>query len=156
MGPNHKGGKVNRFEPQSIVDITSSPLILSCFQNVGCFEFCEKVKQVKHHPELTRLFVLNLHNKQVNLARVDFELSVDAISNAIGIIVVGEKWFKKARLDMKHYEPFVKTRYRVGCRAIFPFSHLKQRFAPLMRVIMKYFTCEGDTPDFVPTMLDSS
>ena len=71
------------------------------------------------------MFVLNLHNKQVNLAGVDFELSADAISNAIVILAVGEKWFKKARLDMKHYEPFIKTRYRVGCRAIFPLSHIK-------------------------------
>ena len=71
------------------------------------------------------MFVLNLHNKQVNLVGVDFELSADAISNATSIPTVGEKRFKKARLDMNHYEPFVKNRYRVGCRAIFPFSHLK-------------------------------
>ena len=74
---------------------------------------------------------------------MDFELSVDAISNATCIPVVGEKWFKKAKLDKDYYEPFVKTRYREGCKAIFPFSHLKQRFSPLMKVIMKYFTCEG-------------
>ena len=75
MRPQHKGWKVRRFEPQSIVDITSSPMILKCFQNVGCFQFCEKVKQIQNHPELTRLFVLNLHNKQVSLVGVDFELS---------------------------------------------------------------------------------
>ena len=74
---------------------------------------------------------------------MDFELSVDTISNAIYITVVGEKWFKKAKLDKKYYKPFFKTRYRMGCRAIFHFSHLKQRFSPLMMVIMKYFTYEG-------------
>ena len=125
MRPNHKGGKVNRFEPHSIVDITSSPMLLTSFQNVGCFQFCEKFKQVQNHPELTRLFILNLHNKQSSLAGVDFELSVDAISNATGIPTVGEKWFKKAKLDKNYYEPFVKTRYRQGCKSIFPFSHLK-------------------------------
>ena len=61
----------------------------------------------------------------MNLVGVDFELSTYAISNVIGILVVGEKWFKKVRLDTNHYEPFVKTRYRVGCRAIFPLSHIK-------------------------------
>ena len=71
------------------------------------------------------MFVLNLQNKQVNLAAVYFELSVHAISNATGIPIVGEKWFNKARLDMNHYEPFVKIKYRVGCKDVFPFSHLK-------------------------------
>ena len=119
------------------MDITSSPMILTCFQNVGCFQFCEKFKQVQNHPKLTRLFVLNLHKKQVNLVRVDFEISEDAISNAIGIPAIGEKWYKKAKLNKKYYEPFVNTRYREGCKAIFLFSHLKQRFSPLIKVIMK-------------------
>ena len=43
------------------------------------------------------MFVFNLHNKYVNLAGVDFELSADAISNATGIPNIGEKWFMKAR-----------------------------------------------------------
>ena len=116
---------MNRFEPQSTVDITSSPMILSCFHNAGSFQFFERVKQVQSHPELTRLFILILHKKQSSLAGVDFELLADAISNATEIPAVGEKCFKKERLDMNHYEPFVNTRYREGCRAIFPFSHLK-------------------------------
>ena len=103
MRPNHKRGKVNRVEPQSTVAITSSPMILSCFQNMECFQFCEKVKLLQHHLELTRLFFLNLHNKQVNLAGVDFELSADTISDATGIPAVGEKWFKKAKLDKDYY-----------------------------------------------------
>ena len=110
MRPNHKGGKVNRFEPQSTMDITSSPIILSCFQNVGCFQFCERVKQVQSHPELTRLSILNLHNKQSSLAGVEFELSADAISNATGNPAVGENSFKKYKLDKNYYDPFVKTR----------------------------------------------
>lgn len=137
MRPKHKGGKVNRLEPQSTVDITSSPMILTCFQNVGCFQFCKKVKQVENHSDLTRLFVLNLHNKQVSLVGVEYELSIDVISNATGIPAICEKCFNKAILNMGCYEPFVKTRYREGYKAIFPFSHLKQRFLPLMRVIMK-------------------
>jgi len=74
---------------------------------------------------------------------VDFELLADAISNATGIPIVGDKQFKKAKLDMSHYEPFVNTTYREGSKAIFPFSHLKQRFSSLIKVIMKYFIYEG-------------
>ena len=60
----HRGGKVNRFEPQDNMDLNASPMIVTCFQNVGHFNFCERVEQVQSHPELTRLFILNLHEKQ--------------------------------------------------------------------------------------------
>ena len=72
MKPKNKGGKVNRFEPQNTIEITSSPIILTCFKNMPCFQFFEKVKQVKNNPELTRLFIINLHNKQSSLTGVDF------------------------------------------------------------------------------------
>ena len=55
---------------------------------------------MKNHPELTRLFIINLHEKKVSLAGVTFELSTDAIANATGIPSVGEKWFKRDNLDM--------------------------------------------------------
>ena len=90
----HKGGRINRFESLNKMELNSSPLTVSCFQNVGCYEFCEKVQQVKNYPELTRLFILNLHEKQVNLEWVKFELSSDAIAISTGIPSVGEKWFK--------------------------------------------------------------
>ena len=40
----HRGGEVNRFEPQSAMEINASPMIVTCFQNVGCFHFCERVQ----------------------------------------------------------------------------------------------------------------
>ena len=56
---------------------------------------------------------------------------------------MGEKWFKQVSLDLSHYHPFLKPRYQADCKTIFPFSHLLERYAPLMKVIMKYFTYEG-------------
>ena len=44
---------------------------------------------------------------------------------------------------MSYYEPFIKRGYKEGCKTIFPFSHLLERYAPLMKVIMNYFTYEG-------------
>ena len=98
---------------------------------------------MQSHLKLTRLFVLNLHNKQVNLAGLYFELSSDVIAHAISMPNVGEKWFKRAKLYISCYEPFLKPRYKEGFQSIFSFSHLLERYAPLMRVIMKYSTCEG-------------
>ena len=131
--PKHKGGRANRFEPLYTIQITSSPMILSCFQDVGCYQFCEKIKQVKIHSDLTRLFILGLQNHQVNLAGVKFELSSESISKATGIPDIGEIWFKQKKLDLSYYEPYLKPSYQQGCRAVFPFSHLQERYALLMR-----------------------
>ena len=90
----HKGGKNNRFEPLNTMELNASPLTVSYFQNVGCYEFCKKVQQVQNHPELTRLSILNLHEKKFNLVGVNFEMSSDSIAIATGIPSVGEKWFK--------------------------------------------------------------
>ena len=139
----HRGGRINRFEPINTMELNASPLTVSCFQNIGCYQFCEKVQRVQNHPEMTRLFILNLHEKQVNLAGVKFDLSLDVIVISTGIPSVGEKWFRKANLYISHYEPFLKPRYKDYNKSIFPFSHFLERYAPMMRVIMKYFTCEG-------------
>ena len=41
---DHKGGKINIFEPLNSRELMASPLTVSCFKHVGCFDFCEKVQ----------------------------------------------------------------------------------------------------------------
>ena len=130
-------------EPQNTVAITSSPRILSCFQNTSCFQFYERVKQVKINPELTRLLILNFQKEHSDLTGIKFEISARSISEAIGIPSVGEKWFKNGKLERDLFFPFLKRRYKQSIIIVFPFSHLKHRNAPLILTIMKYFTCEG-------------
>lgn len=134
---------MNIFEHVNTKEFTTSPTRVSYFQEVGCLDFCEKLQRVKSHPELTRIFILNLHNHQVHLVGVNFELSTHTISMATRIPCMGEKWFKHVNLDLRHYHPFFKPRYQAHCKTIFPFAHLLERYAPLMKVIIKYFTCEG-------------
>ena len=59
----HKGGKVNIFEPPNTREIMASPLTISHLKHVGCFYFCENVCQVQNQPELTRIFIINLYEK---------------------------------------------------------------------------------------------
>ena len=118
-------------------------MILACFQDVGCYQFCERVKQVQSHSDLTRLLILSLQNHQVNLARVNFELSSESIAKATRILDSGERWFKQKKLDLNYYEPYLKPSCQQGYKAVFPFSHLLERCTLLMRQIIRYFTCEG-------------
>jgi len=46
-------------------------------------------------------------------------------------------------LDGHYYEPYIKSRYKNERKRTFPFRFLEDKYAPMMRVIMKYFTCEG-------------
>ena len=99
-----KGGKSNRFEPINIKELTASPTIVSYFQEVGCYEFYDKVQRIHSHPQLTKLFVFNLHEHHVHLVGVNFELTTNAISVATGIPFMGDKWFKQVYLDLSHYQ----------------------------------------------------
>ena len=138
-----KGGKPNSFEPAEIQELNISPSFLSCFQELGCFEFYNKVQEMGSHPHLTELFALRLHMKKVHIVGLDFEFTPKSVSKATKIPCIGEKWFKQTYLDLTHYQPFLKPSCQAACKTIFPFSHLLDRHALLMKIVMKYFTYEG-------------
>ena len=98
---------------------------------------------MQYHPELTRIFVEHLHENRVNLAGVSFTISSSIISDATMIPNVGEKWFKRQDLDEYYYEPYIKPQYRNQVKRSFPFKCLENKYVPLMKIIMKCFTCEG-------------
>jgi len=85
-----KGGKVIWEEPTTLTELLACPLAVTCFQHQSCYQFCEMVERVKYHHELARLFVLHLHNGQVNLAGVSFTFRPETIAAATSIPNVGE------------------------------------------------------------------
>ena len=118
-------------------------MTVTCFKYVGCFDFCELVQRVQHHPALTIVFISNLQDNQVTIVGVTFTISTSVVAATTGIHNVGEKWFKAINIDAQHYESILKPRYKNENKKVFPFSHLLDRFSPMMNNIMKYFTCEG-------------
>ncbi len=113
------------------------------FRYMSCFQFCERLAHIQHHSELARLFVLHLHDGQVTLAGVNFVLSPEVISEATGIPNVGEVWPKRKMLDYVYFEPYVRPAFASHLSGVFPFRFLRAEYAPIMRLIMHYFTCEG-------------
>ena len=107
----HKSGKHNREEPTSLAELLACPLAVTCFQHQYCYQFFEMVERVKYHHELARLFVLHLHDGQVNLAGVTFTLTPETIAQANDIQNVGEQWNKGQLLDRDHYEPYIKASF---------------------------------------------
>ena len=141
--PDNRSGPHKRYEPFSTKEVNASPSVLFNFHEVGCLEFCQKVQEVKIYLPLTHFFALRLQGKHVHLAGLYFDLSPRTISKATKIPYIGEKWFKKTYLDSDQYIPFLKLEHLDAFLAIFRFSYLLTSYAPLMKIIMKYFTCEG-------------
>ena len=46
-------------------------------------------------------------------------------------------------MDKEHYEPYIKVGYQKKISRVFPFKYLQDTYAPLMKLIIKYFSCEG-------------
>ena len=69
--------------------------------------------------------------------------SVYAISHATGIPNHGENWFKGMKLDLEEYKPYLKSQYKGAHSHVFACIYLLERYAPLMKVFMKLFTCKG-------------
>jgi len=81
----HKGGKIIREEPSNLRELQASHLVVTYFRHLGCFELCKQVERFQHHPELTKIFVANLHDNKVTLARVTFTVSPPIITDTTRI-----------------------------------------------------------------------
>ena len=134
---HHRSGKHVRDEPNTLTELQACPLAMSSFQQLACFEFCQRVSNVRVHHELAHIFALHLHGGQSILAGVTFTLTPEAISVAIGIPNVGEQWHKKKKVERHHYEPYIKASCLSQLMRVFPLKFLRDEYAPLMKLIMK-------------------
>ena len=138
---SHKIGRHVREEPTSLTQLQACPLAMACFQQHSCFQYCEMIAQIQHHQELVRLFFLHLRDGHVNLAGVNFTLTLETISKATGIPNIGEEWNKRQQLDKAYYEPYIRLGYMSQLSRVFTFIFLKESYAPLMKLIIIYFSC---------------
>lgn len=138
-----KGEKHIQEEPTTLTKLLACLLVVTCFKYQPCYQFCEMVERVKYHHELARIFVLHLHNGQVNLTGVSFTSTPETIAEATCILNVGEQWNKGQLVGKEHYEPYIKASYQKKIIRVFPFRYLQDNYAPLMKLIIKYFSCEG-------------
>lgn len=67
----------------------------------------------------------------------------ETIAEATGIPNIGEQWNKRQQLEKSYYEPYIKPGYMRHLSRVFPFHYLNDQFAPLMKLIIRYFSCDG-------------
>ena len=88
-----KSGKINKFEPTDISWATKFPECAVLFREAGWFSFFKKI--ASFNPEVLDHFAQNFINGTVTFNNLKFELTKDLITEASGIPIDGESWFKK-------------------------------------------------------------
>jgi hypothetical protein len=75
---------------------------------------------------------------------LEFEFSEQSISLAIEILDSGQKWFKSMSLNSYFSEEFLEPKYQGdNLSKGVPRIHMLEYFEKILRVIQRYFTCEG-------------
>ena len=57
-----KGGIILRLELTHTGELMALPMRVSCFEYVGCLDFCQMIQRVQHHPFLSIDFISNLRD----------------------------------------------------------------------------------------------
>lgn len=105
--------------------------------------FCENIVEVGSLIHLRSIFAQNFNIYKVVIIGIEFNVSVDIISLATSIPNHGDTWFKGMELHLHDYKILLKPNVREIYKQVLPFKHLLNRYARPMKLIMKYFTCEG-------------
>jgi hypothetical protein len=139
---SHKGGIVVRTEPSYIHLFDAEPMVREVFQRVGCLSFCQNMQ--RGHPEVARKFDLHFDGLKTKVGDLEFEVSEASILATTWIPNIGERWFKSMTLNAAFSKDFLKPDYQTNSLSKgVPRSHLVEDFDKMLKIIHKYFTCEG-------------
>ena len=118
------------------------PLIREVFQRVSCLNFCHNMQ--RGHPEVAREFALNFDRTNTKVGTLELEVSKATIASTNEIPNIGERWFKNMTLNASFSKDFLKPKHEKDSLSKgVPRSHLVEGFDKMLKVIQRYFTCEG-------------
>jgi hypothetical protein len=87
---------------------------------------------------------LQLDGRKTKVGDLEFEVTEASISAAIGIPITSEKWFKAMALSSAYEKDIFKHEYQANdLPKSMPRSQLIEQFDRLLKIIQRYFTCEG-------------
>jgi hypothetical protein len=139
---SHKGGSVVRTEPSDMHLFDVEPMVREVFQRVGCLSFCQNMQ--RGHPEVARQFALHFDGIKTKVGNLEFEVSEASIATTTEIPNTGERWFKSMILNASFSKDFLKPDYQKdNLSKGVPRSHLVEGFDKMLKIIQRYFTCEG-------------
>jgi hypothetical protein len=94
--------------------------------------------------QVAKEFSLSFDGIGDKVGNLQFQVSKDTIVAATKIHVHGEQWFKGMQLDLSYYHEFLKHEFRnTYFGATIPRELLLESHRNLLRVIQRFFICEG-------------
>jgi hypothetical protein len=138
----HKGGKIVRIEPVDMHLFDREPMAREMFRRAGCLSFCQNMQ--RGHSEVEKQFSLNFDGKKTRVGDLEFEVTKASISATTWIPISRENWFKAMVLS----SPFIKDLFQPEYQAndlskSMPRNQLIDQFDRLLKIIQRYFSCEG-------------
>jgi len=138
----HKGGKVVRTKLVDMHLFDIEPMEREVFQRVGCLSFCQNMH--RGHPEVAKEFALHFDGRKTKVGYLEYEVTQASISVATGIPIIGDKWFKSMDLSSIYVKYLFKPEYQANdFSKSMPRSQLIEQFDRILKIIQRYFTCEG-------------
>jgi hypothetical protein len=96
------------------------------------------------HPKVARQFSLNFYGTKTKVGTLEVEVSKAIIAAATEIPNTGERWFKSMTLNAAFSKDSLKENYQKdNLSKGVPRSHLVEGFDKMLKIIQRYFTCEG-------------
>jgi hypothetical protein len=88
-------------------------------------------------------FSLTFDGCRAKVGDIQLEITEEFLSEATGLPLTGQKWFKNSKLDEVPWSLFVTSRKIQCCDKGMPLSLLKDRWHGLLAVLRQFVTCEG-------------
>ena len=89
-------------------------------------------------------FYQSFDGQQVRVGSLKFKITKAFFSEAIGLSMVGERWYKKKIVRIGDFTTFLKPQYSmVDWKCGIPTSWLKEDWKQVLKVVQKFITCEG-------------
>ena len=80
----------------------------------------------------------------MSVGSVKFKVTEAFISEATGLPMAGERWYKKKTMRIGDFTTFLKPQYSmVDWRCGIPANWLKEDWRKVLRIVQKFVTCEG-------------
>jgi hypothetical protein len=88
-------------------------------------------------------FAQEFNGCREKIGDVQLELNEYFISQATGLLAVGQKWFKNSKVEEVPWSLLFTSRRITSCDRGMPVSTLKPRWHDLLAIVKQFVTCEG-------------
>ena len=132
---------VVRIEPNGIQTLLSYDNARDDLERNDWRLFIEKFKGF--NLRVSQEFALTFYGCRAKIGVVQLEVTEEFLSQAMGLPVVGKKWFKNTKVEEVPWTLLFTSRKITSCDRGMPVSSLKPRWHDLIAIVKQFITCEG-------------